>query len=279
MAEPEKPSALQKPVERYLEIAIPVLSFGITVIGIIFWARGYVLDYQYFSVGCIVSSCILAYLAWLRPKKDIVALTTPVYAFIFFLVPSDDVSWIVLQLLYAGSITILLVRLKHRFGRSLPARGAGDDRGPLGEYVDRVNHLLAPISPVIAGDAGAVFIRFAQGDYESVAAFISAIPEEKYAGMTGAGQVRQAFTIIAEQAAQIREGGAAPAAFADFSPNDEQLLFHQGAGSREPERAYAGALDNALLFLYACGMASSNPERIRSLGQIRPFARKLSEQQ
>ena len=42
------------------------------------------------SAGCIIASFILAYLAWIRPKKDIVALTTPMYSIIFFVLPSTD---------------------------------------------------------------------------------------------------------------------------------------------------------------------------------------------
>ena len=79
--------------------------------------------------GCVLASCFLAYLAWVRPKKDIVALSTPIYSFLFFIVPTDYSTGIVLQLLYAVSLTILLVRLKvplrHTRHSSIPRKRTG----------------------------------------------------------------------------------------------------------------------------------------------------------
>ena len=64
-------------------------------------------------------SLLPGYLHTLRgsaPRKDIVALSTPLYSFIFIAVPTDVFSSVVLEVLYAASLTILLVRLKYRFG-------------------------------------------------------------------------------------------------------------------------------------------------------------------
>ena len=60
--------------QRYLELAIPIFSFGITLIGVLVWMMGFEINFQFFALGCVISSCLLAYLAWIRPKKDIVAL-------------------------------------------------------------------------------------------------------------------------------------------------------------------------------------------------------------
>ena len=103
---------------KFLELLVPVLSFGGTFAGIFIWSLGFHFGIQYAAIGCVLGSCILVYLAWIRQKKDIVSLTTPIYAFIFFVVPTDYLPGIVLQLLFAASLTILLVRLKYRFGSS-----------------------------------------------------------------------------------------------------------------------------------------------------------------
>ena len=99
-----------------LEIAIPVLSLGGAVIALLLAQGGSPVDVRYFGIGCVAGSFILAYLAWIRPHKDIVALSTPIYSFLFFVIPSDTAVTIFLEFLYAASLTILLIRLKLRFG-------------------------------------------------------------------------------------------------------------------------------------------------------------------
>jgi hypothetical protein len=260
--------------QRYLEILIPVLSFGITGIGILLWQRGFVFNYQFFSLGCILSSCILAYLAWIRPHRDIVALSTPVYAFIFFLVPSDDISWIVLQLLYAVSLTALLIRLKYRFGGSAPAQGFVEDHGLLDAYVAKVGESLEAISPAIAGDAGLVFIRFAQGEYEAAARLAQARSQDPT--VTNPEISATAFAIAAEQAAQTTMGIAVPAMFRKFSPDRSGVLYSTPDGSADPEQEYTTNLDNALLLLYAIALNYAGPERKQDVILFRKFARKLA---
>jgi hypothetical protein len=261
--------------QRYLEFLVPVFSFGITGIGILFWQQGLDLNYQVFSLGCIISSCILAYLAWIRPHRDIVALSTPIYAFIFFFVPSDGVSWIVLQLFYAASLTALLIRLKFRFGMSAPAPGHAGYDGPLDQYCRAVIAALPPVSPVTAGDAAAVFIRFAQGDYDGAArAALCGDPEQEEP--EGNGVLTRAFSIVAEQAAHTKTGGPVPPKFTRFLPEDAPFLFHPDDPGRDAEQEYSAALDNGLLLLYAAGFGCRDDARILALNQLRPFAGKLS---
>ncbi len=114
-------------IQRYLELAIPLLSFGATLVGVLVWKMGFEIGFQYFAIGCVIGSFLLAYLAWNRPKKDIVALSTPIYAIIFFIVPTDYVAGLTLQLLYAASLTILIVRLNYRFGESHTAVSSGQE--------------------------------------------------------------------------------------------------------------------------------------------------------
>ncbi len=101
---------------RWLELAVPLLSFGGALLAFIIWVTSAPLDFRISILGCVLASWVLAYLAWIRPQKDIVALTTPLYSFIFIAVPTDVFSSVVLEVLYAASLTVLLVRLKYRFG-------------------------------------------------------------------------------------------------------------------------------------------------------------------
>jgi len=70
----------------WLEAAVPLFSFGGAFLAILSEWQGILLDFHIPALGCVLASFILAYLAWIRPKKDIVALSTPIYSFIFFLI-------------------------------------------------------------------------------------------------------------------------------------------------------------------------------------------------
>jgi hypothetical protein len=257
----------------WLELAVPLLSFGGAFIAIFSQMQGISLDFHYSALGCVIASCILAYLAWLRPKKDIVALSTPIYSFIFFIVPTDIAAGVFLQLLYAVSLTILLVRLKSRFGKTAPLPGTPIQEGPLDEYLERVNQAVPDIPPALSADAGAVFIRFAQGDYDGAARFAGSRSGEQYGEGAGSGLLLRAFAIVAEQAAQSIEG--IPATFQSFSLEENPFLFYPPDATRDLEQEYAAALDNALILLYAAALSSHDTDRKTDLAKLRPFARRL----
>lgn len=68
--------------------------------------------------GCVLASCLLAYLAYRKPKKDIVSLLTPLYAVLIFFNDSFTPSLLLpIQFLYAVSLAVLVLRLNARFSR------------------------------------------------------------------------------------------------------------------------------------------------------------------
>jgi hypothetical protein len=258
--------------QKYLEIAVPLLSFGFTGAGILLWQAGIRINFQYFAAGCLIGSCILAYLAWVRPRKDIVALSTPIYGIIFFVMPTDYDVGVTLQLLYAFSLTLLLVRLKYRFGTA-PLPGAAMKKGPLDHYMERVQPSFSPLDTEIARTAALMFIHFGNGDYDIAARL--AFREVDTSLPAGSGVVSRAFAIVSEQAAQTKTGGAIPHNFKTFAPEDAPFLFHAAAAGTDEEQEYMAALDNALLLLYAAGMTTHDDDKMQALIQLRPFAQKL----
>ena len=260
--------------EKYLEITIPLIAFGVTGAGLLLFIVGLPIDFQYFSVGCLISSCILAYLAWIRPKKDIVALSTPIYGIVFLFTPIETFAGAVLQLLYAAGLTILLIRLKRRFSSPVSDSDPLSADEPLGKYRDRVIAELTPISPSTARSAGRVFIRFAQGEYDEACQFAMSEPAD--ASDAVSSLVGRAFSIVAEQAGHIITGVSVPGMFTRFSPDQQQLLFHP-ARPGDPGTEYSLALDNALILLYVTAISSrdSGTEMTETLQQLSPFARKL----
>ena len=100
----------------YLAALVPLLAFGGTLAGIALLNAGVQFEIRFAAAGGFLASCLLAYLAWTRLNKDIVALSTPIYGFIFMVTPIDSTGGVALQLLYACGLTILTARLYHRFG-------------------------------------------------------------------------------------------------------------------------------------------------------------------
>jgi hypothetical protein len=151
-----KPSQQQ---ERILTYAVPVVSFG----GIIF---AVVLQQADFVWGCVAGAFILGYLAYIRPRKDIVALCAPIYAVIIFLLPGEIPHTLPLQLLFAASITILLVRLNRKFGSPGDARGGSDPMERfLRDYIERIKPEFLNIQKKTAHEIASAFFSFKFGLY------------------------------------------------------------------------------------------------------------------
>jgi hypothetical protein len=263
------------PKDRYLEAAVPLIAFGVTVAGILLWGAGYTIGFQYFSAGCLISSVILAYLAWTRPRKDIVSLSTPIYGIVFISTPIDAEAGAILQLLYAAGLTILLIRLKRRFSGVPAETRALSSEEPLGAYRDRMHEEIPAVLPELTRMAGRVFVRFAEGEYEQARQFASQLPAIP-AG-TGSGLLVTAFGIVAEQAGHMTDGSPVPADYHAFSAEQRPLLFHLVSDDMDRDRRYHLELDNALILLYVIALGSQEKEILLVLDQIRPFAIRLCE--
>ena len=200
---PDQLSSSDTRLYRWLELSVPVISFGGILIAFFFLSQGNIQDIRIASAGCIIASFILAYLAWIRPKKDIVALTTPLYAIILFVLPSELIPDLILPILYAISLTILLVRLKYRFGKPGTAVSMGKELGgTLKAYIDQTREPLKNLSPDTAHSATLAFVQFAQGDYAKVSRISETISGTDDNPVRDQCVVR-AFSIVKEHAALL----------------------------------------------------------------------------
>ncbi|PKL60419.1 MAG: hypothetical protein CVV33_02780 [Methanomicrobiales archaeon HGW-Methanomicrobiales-4] len=102
--------------ERTLTILILLLIWGGIAVAVLLTTFRFIDDPGSFFWGCIVGSFVLAYLARIKKKLDIVSLLTPVYATIIFLGLEIKPN-MVLQTLFAASMTILLYRLHMEFSK------------------------------------------------------------------------------------------------------------------------------------------------------------------
>jgi hypothetical protein len=258
--------------QRYLELAIPLLSFGATLAGVLLWNMGYQINFQYFAIGCVLASCILAYLAYNRPKKDIVALSTPIYAFIFFVVPTEYMSGLILQMLYAVSLTLLLVRLKYRFGLYHTDVSSGKElSAPLKTYADQTRDVVTGITPEDAHRASMVVSLFSTGDYAQAALSAGTITGQVPAILT------RAFAIVREHAAIFEGSLPRPESYLVFAPEDEPQLAKVVSPEFSEDRKFDTTFDNAMLLLFSAAWNTAEADRSHLIACQR-FLQKLIEE-
>jgi len=257
-----------------LELAVPLFSFGGILIAFLLLGQGYIQSFRIAAAGCIIASFILAYLAWIRPKKDIVALTTPMYSIIFFVLPTDLIPDLILPILYAISLNILLVRLKYRFGKPGTAVSMGKELGgSLKTYIDQTREPLKNVSPDTAHNATLAFVRFAQGDYAKVARISETVTGN--GDTAGCDQcLARAFSIVKEHAALLDKSLPHPFTYLVFNPEHADLLAKHLPPGQDDDHEFYLALDNALLLLYSAGWNGSEQDRPHLLSR-QPFAQKL----
>jgi hypothetical protein len=105
------------PLIRGLSLAVPAVSFGSIILNVFLLEMGLITDIGPFGAGQFVASILLAILAWTMPRKDIVSLMAPIYALLIFVVPLDLKPNVLTQILFAASISVLVIRLNRSFSQ------------------------------------------------------------------------------------------------------------------------------------------------------------------
>jgi hypothetical protein len=97
---------------KYLWLLVPALSWGgILAELLIPFSPPYL---SFGAYGCVLASLSIAVLALRKKKKDIVSLCVPIFAFFIFN-PMAATPDILIVLLYAATLTALVIRLEKRF--------------------------------------------------------------------------------------------------------------------------------------------------------------------
>lgn len=274
----ENPDQPNNTLNHWLDLSVPALSFGGALLAIVVWISNVPFDYRISIVGCVLASWVLAYLAWIRPKKDIVALSTPVYSFVFIAVPTDVFSSVVLQLLYAVSLSFLLFRLKLRFGEPGTAVTLGKELGgSLKTYIDQTRDAISGTSPEAAHNAAVVFVRFAEGNYGQAAesSRVALCEGETPQVMS---PLMRAFGIIREHSTVLNKSLPRPLEYLTFPESDRFLLANPAVPAQNEESEFYTALDNALLIVYSVAWNNSERDRPHLLA-CQVFAQKLIAQE
>ena len=87
-----------------LTLAVPICAFGGLGLAILLQDTGIIADAADFYWGSVAASVILAYLAYLKPRRDIVSLFAPFYALLIFIIPLETKASLLLQALDRKSV-------------------------------------------------------------------------------------------------------------------------------------------------------------------------------
>jgi len=93
-------------------IIVPALAWGGILAGLLLPPSPLWLPWG--DLGCFLASIAIAVIAYTRKKKDIVSLCLPVIA-IFAFLPQDPSPGLPFEVVYAASLTGLVIRLEARF--------------------------------------------------------------------------------------------------------------------------------------------------------------------
>jgi hypothetical protein len=94
-------------------LLVPALSWGGILAGMLLPFSPPWLPFG--SIGCVLASLAIAAIALTRHRKDIVSLCTPIFALLIFIIPLETPPGILMQVLYAATISALAIRLEKRF--------------------------------------------------------------------------------------------------------------------------------------------------------------------
>lgn len=236
--------------ELYISIAIPALCFGGAALGILLETRGIISEAGSFYWGSVAGSFLLAYLAWIKPRKDIVALLAPLYAVIIFIVALEAQPTILLQLLFGASLTILVVRLNILFSTP-PVKKHGEDTMEqyLYDYMHRITPYYRGIDRETAHEVASAVLSFKFGLYPNSMSSAESAVSRITAG-AAYETLKKALVIIRDRASSLEASEIKRYSQQTFSEDDTRFLALTIPDGQVKNREDQ-ALDNALLLGYA----------------------------
>jgi hypothetical protein len=107
--------------EIYLSFLVIILAWGGIALAILFQYAGLISHGAHHPWGCVFASFVIAYLAYIKERKDIVTLFTPLCAILIFFGLGIESPSFLLQFLYALTLMAMLLRLHLTFS-TLPKK-------------------------------------------------------------------------------------------------------------------------------------------------------------
>ena len=94
-------------------IIVPALAWGGILLGLALPFQPPSLSFG--DLGCVLASVAIAVIAYGRKKRDIVSLCVPLFAAFIFIFPQEVKPGIAMDIIYAATLTALVIRLEKYF--------------------------------------------------------------------------------------------------------------------------------------------------------------------
>lgn len=241
---------------RNLSIAVPAVSFGGMLLGIGLENAGFIENAGEFGWGCVFGSFLLSYLAYIMPRRDIVSLLAPIYAFLIFIMPLEMPPNLVLQGLYALTLTILVVRLNKRFNTPVTKEREEDSMEKfLYNYIHRIRPLYGFVDTTTAHEVASVVLSFKFALYpntiRSADRAVASLPDSK----EGAA-LKAALRIVRDRAENLENQKVTEFSGTKFTDEQKEFLAVVLPPGNVEDLATL-ELNNALLLVYAVAYLES----------------------
>ena len=104
--------------EIYLSLGVIFFAWGGIALAVLLQYLGIVSHAGNHPWGCVLASFLIGYLAYIKQKRDIVTLFTPIYAVLIFFGLEAQTPSLLLHILYAVTLLAMLLRLHLSFSSS-----------------------------------------------------------------------------------------------------------------------------------------------------------------
>ena len=237
-----------------LWIAVPGVAFGGIGIELLLSSVGIPNAVWLGIAGCVISSFILFYQEYTKPRRDIVSLFTPVYAFFIFIVPNEISSGVIVQTLYAATITLLSVRVEKLF--NAPKQEKRTMKQTLNDYITRIEPLLAVIDEETGHLVAQSLLMYQFGLYKNAAEKSREALARLESITPYPGALESALLIFQERVTDLADSRVTPNPKHTFSEAD-QIDLAIPLSPDQVEDPAALDLDNALILIFAIGIETS----------------------
>ncbi|MFA7197781.1 MAG: hypothetical protein WC093_00680 [Methanoculleus sp.] len=263
------PSAPRK----HLWIAVPAVSLGGIGIEVLLASLGFQYAVWVGVAGCVIASCILCYLAYLKPRHDLVSLFTPLFAFLIFILPNELSSGVITQAFFAATITFLAIRVEKLF--NAPKQEKKTMKQMLNEYIGRIEPLLTTIDEETGHQVAQSLLTYKFGLYGNAVEKSTATLARLNAVTPHPDTLERALLILRERAGGFVDSRVTENPEHTFAEEDSDYL----AIHLRPDQVEDPAtldLDNALVLLYAVGIETS-PDDEQALEEHQRFVFQILE--
>ncbi|KDE56347.1 hypothetical protein EI28_11245 [Methanoculleus sp. MH98A] len=246
--------------ESRLWIAVPAVSFLGIGIELLLASVGFPYALWAGVAGCVIASCILCYQAYQKPRRDLVSLFTPLFAFLILVIPNEISSGgVLVQTIFAATITFLAVRVEKVF--NAPKLQEMTMKQMLNEYIGRIEPLLAVIDEETGHLVAQSLLTYKFGLYANAMEKSTEALARLDAITPRPGALERALLILRERAGGFAKSRVTANPEHVFTEEDYDDLAIQLRPDLVEDPAVLD-LDNALILLYAVGIETSPEDEL-----------------